>query len=463
MITENDPFSFRKGVFSEEGIMTREQTVKEIARKIAAQGGRAYYVGGFVRDRLLGIENKDIDIEVHSVDVQSLRKILSEAGEILEMGESFGIFSLKGFDIDIAMPRSEAVTGRGHRDFAISVDPFIGTKKAAERRDFTVNALMEDVLTGEIIDHFGGKNDLKNKILRHVNDSSFPEDPLRVLRLARFSARFDFSVAEETKELCRHIDLSSLSKERIEGEMKKALMKAEKPSVFFEVLREVNGLDYWFPEIKKLIGLPQNPVFHPEGDVWVHTMMVLDTGALYREKTSEPYYFMLSCLCHDLGKIISTEEIDGVIHSYEHEKRGISLIKDYLGRITNEKELISYVLNMTLLHMKPFVMTRAGSSVKSVNKLFDESIAPEDLIYLSSCDNFGRHDDIQKELLEKYEVYKEYMSRPFVQGKDLIEAGLVPNKSFSEILAYAHKLRLAGIKKESALKQTLSYARKFKK
>lgn len=440
-----------------------EKKVKEIARKAEENGGRAYYVGGFVRDRLLGLPTKDIDVEIHGIFPDKLREIVSSEDTVLEMGESFGIFSLKGTDIDIAMPRKETVTGKGHRDFYVSVDPFIGVEKAAARRDFTVNALMEDVLTGEIIDNFGGLSDLKNKVLRHVTDESFPEDPLRVLRLAQFSARFGFSVYEGTKELCKTIDLSSLSKERIEGEMKKALLKSESPSVFFEVLRDVRGLGFWFPELQKLINLPQNPAFHPEGDVWVHTMQVLDRAVSFRDRVSRPFSFMMSALCHDLGKIEATKEIDGVIHAYGHESLGMPVVKDFLNRITGDKSVINYVLNMSLYHMKPGGMARAGSSQKSFNKLFDDSICPFDLICLALSDEGERNEDIEKILLQKLEIFNETMSRPFVQGKDLIEAGLTPGKSFSEILDYAHKLRLAGVSKESALKQTLAFARKINK
>lgn len=431
--------------------------VNLIAEKVRLAGGRAYYVGGYVRDRLLGIENKDIDIEVHGLEVNVLRELLSSCGEILEMGESFGIFSLKGTDIDIAMPRSEKVTGRGHRDFDISVDGFIGTEKAARRRDFTVNAIMEDVLTGEIIDHFGGIEDLKNKVLRHVNDETFPEDPLRVLRLAQFAARFGFSVHDSTNELCRKIDLSALSKERVEGELKKALLKAEKPSVFFEVLREVGGLDCHFSQIKALSGVPQNPDFHPEGDVWVHTMEVLDSAVKYRDEVSAPFSFMMSSLVHDLGKAVTTEEINGKIHAYNHESAGLIIVKEFLSGITSEKDVISYALNMTLLHMKPFVMLRANSSMKAFNRLFDESVAPKDLIYLALSDNSRKCEGAKEALLQKLDTFNEVMSRPYVQGSDLIAAGLTPGKRFSEILAFAHKLRLAGIDKEDALKQTLSF------
>ncbi len=434
--------------------------VKDIAQKVQLLGGRAYYVGGYVRDRLLGIENKDIDIEVHGLDEEALRELLSSVGEILEMGRSFGIFSLKGTNIDIAMPRSERDTGRGHRDFSVCVDGFIGTKKAAERRDFTVNAIMEDVLTGEIIDHFGGREDLQRGILRHVNEKTFAEDPLRVLRLAQFAARFGFSVDESTKELCRKIDLSVLSKERVEGELKKALLKSESPSVFFRVLRDVNGLDFWFPEIAQLTGVEQNPVFHPEGDVWVHTMEVLDRAVKYRDKTASPFAFMLSALVHDVGKAVTTERINGVIHAYNHETAGLRLVKSLLSRITSEKDIIEYALNMTHLHMKPMVMVRAGSSLKAFNRLFDESRAPEELIYLSLCDSAQADSATPEILSEHLNKYYEIMSRPYVQGKDLINAGLTPDKSFSEYLSYAHKLRLAGIDKESALKQTLAFARR---
>ncbi len=435
--------------------------VKRIAERIKLHGGTAYYVGGYVRDRILGIENKDIDIEVHGVEVEALRELLSNFGEILEIGESFGIFTIKGTDIDIAVPRTERAVGRGHRDFIISADPFIGTKKAAQRRDFTVNALMENVLTGEIIDHFGGLTDLENKVLRHVNDNTFPEDPLRVLRLCQFAARFGFTPARETLALCRKIDLSALSAERVEGELKKALLKAEKPSVFFETLREAGGLDFRFPELKALIGVPQNPVYHPEGDVWTHTMQVLDRAAAYRERTSSPFAFMLTAIVHDMGKAVTTKEINGVYHAYNHEKEGLPIVKEFLSRITKEKDVISYAVNMTLLHMKPLVMLRADSKMKSFNKLFDGSVSPTDLIYFALSDSGEDEDSTGRQLFEKLDTFNEIMSRPFVQGRDLIKAGLKPGKSFSEILSLAHKLRLAGVSKEVALRQCIGVNSEF--
>ena len=171
---------------------------KKLAEEVKKHGGTAYYVGGYVRDHLLRLENKDIDIEIHGVDVSVLKEILDSLGERVSMGESFGIFALKGYGLDIALPRKEKAVGKGHRDFETFTDPMIGTLEAAKRRDFTVNALMMDVLTGEIVDHFGGREDLTHGILRHVSSETFPEDALRVLRGAQFAARFHCAVAPET-------------------------------------------------------------------------------------------------------------------------------------------------------------------------------------------------------------------------------------------------------------------------
>ena len=438
---------------------------REVARLVAERGGRTFYVGGFVRDALLHIDNKDVDIEVHGITPASLEEILDTLGERLTIGESFGVFGLKGYNLDIAMPRKEEVRGQGHRDFNIIVDPFIGTEGAALRRDFTFNALMQDVLTGQIVDHFGGAEDLADGILRHVSSTSFPEDPLRVLRAAQFASRFGFQVSEDTLILCRRMQLQHLPRERVEGELKKALLKADRPSIFFEVLRQMDQLDHWFPELKALIGTAQNPVYHAEGDVWVHTMMVLDEAAKLRHRADNPYWFMLAALSHDFGKAVCSKEQDGVIRSYQHEIEGLPLVEAFLRRITGETRLIQYVLNMVEYHMKPNTVAGACSAPKVTARLFDGSVDPEGLICLALADDRGRitqasDGDHESFLYERLELFRKQMAQPYVMGRDLIEAGLKPGTEFTEILAYAHKLRLAGVPKENALKQTLSYARK---
>ncbi len=437
---------------------------ENIAKAVREHGGVAYYVGGYIRDKLRGIENKDIDIEVHGIYPRQLEEILDDLGERVSVGESFGIYRLKGCDLDIAMPRKETNRGSGHKDFDVCVDPFIGVKKAASRRDFTVNAILEDILTGEIIDPFGGAGDIEKGIIRHVNDGTFAEDPLRVLRAAQFAARFGFTVAAETTELCKNADLSFLSKERVEGELKKALLKSGKPSVFFTVLREMHQLSVWFPELEQTIGVGQNPEYHAEGDVWTHTLMVVDVAAQYREQAKNPFGFMLAAVAHDFGKAVCTSTVNGGLHAYGHEIEGIPLVISFMKRLTAEKALIRYVVNLCEQHMMPNKLAADKSSVKSTNKMFDASLDPEALLNLALADGLGKissHEYISYDdfLAERLAVYKEYMSRPYVTGRDLIEAGIKPSKNFSEYLAFAHKLRLAGIPKEDALKQTLALAR----
>ena len=420
------------------------------------------------RDALLGRENKDVDIEVHGITPRALKDILDSLGHSITIGESFGIFNLNGYSLDIAMPRKEALRGSGHREFDDFVDPFIGTQAAARRRDFTCNALMQDVLTGEIVDHFGGQEDLKNGILRHVDDVTFAEDPLRVLRAAQFAARFGFRIAPQTIELCRRIDLARLPCERIEGEIKKALLKAERPSVFFEALRDMDALDEWFPELKALIGVLQNPVYHAEGDVWTHTMMVLDEAAMLRHRVEHPYWFMLSALTHDFGKAVCTEEKNGVLHAYQHEVLGVPIANKFLKRLTAESKLIRYVLNLTELHMKPNTMAKNHSKEKATTRMFDDAIDPEGLLCIALADDRGRitaeiGTDTEAFLIKRLALYRELMAKPYVMGRDLIEAGLSPDKHFSELLQFAHKLRLAGVDKENALKQTLGFARTLQK
>lgn len=440
----------------------------QIANKVSDAGGRSFYVGGYVRDKLLGIDNKDIDIEVHGVTPNQLEEILDSIGERISIGESFGIYNLKGYDIDIAMPRKEENRGTGHKDFDICVDPFAGTYNAALRRDFTINAMMEDVLTGEIVDHFGGKEDLKNGVIRHVNEKTFAEDQLRVLRGAQFAARFEFEIADETINICQQMSLGDLACERVMSELTKALLKADKPSIFFERLRQMNQLHEWFPEVEALIDTPQNIKFHQEGDVWTHTMMVMDAAAKNRDKVPDPLAFMLAALCHDMGKPVSTSvDEEGIVHSYLHEIKGLPIVKTFLNRLTSEVMLTKKVVNTVSLHMKPNVLANNKSAIKSTNKMYDQSLDPYSVIYLAKADYDGmiapiELPDFTPFLLERLDVYNEYMARPHVMGRDLIKAGLKPGNDFKELLAHAHKLRLAGVKKEAALKQVMALSQKQK-
>ncbi|MBO4364843.1 MAG: tRNA nucleotidyltransferase [Eggerthellaceae bacterium] len=440
-----------------------------IAREVADAGGRVYYVGGFVRDRLLGRENKDVDIEVHGVETEALEQILAQFGAVATYGASFGIYGIRGHGLDIAVPRREDATGKGgHRDFRVHTDPFLGTRKAAMRRDLTMNALYEDVLTGQVIDHFGGQEDMARGVIRHVNDASFTEDPLRVLRAAEFAARFGMHVDASTVELCSSMDLSKLPRERVLEEVKKALLKSPTPSVFFEELRTMNQLDHWFPELLALVDVPQNPKYHPEGDAWAHTMQVIDSAATLRSQAQHGFAFMLAALCHDLGKAVTTWERDGRIVSYGHERKGVPIAAAFLNRVVASPKVKAYVLNMVELHMSPNAFAGQGAKQKAYNKLFDASCCAGDLLLLAKADRMGRvPDDVYREteleLRARLQAYENVMARPHVQGSDLLEAGIEPGPLMGETLRYAHKLQLAGVQKEDALRQCLSFYRKVTK
>ena len=445
----------------------------KIAYEVFLLGGTAYYVGGCVRDSYMDMENKDIDIEIYGIDVNQLRCILDKFGERLEHGKSFGVFGIKGYDLDISLPRKERCTGTKHTDFDITVDPTMTTTEGAKRRDLTMNALMYDILNDKLVDPFNGKRDIELGIIRHVDAETFVEDPLRVLRVAQFAARFPFmTVAPETIELCSQIDISTLSKERIYTELEKALLKSEKPSIFFNTLRQMKQLSTWFPEVADMINVPQSFKYHKEGDVYTHTMLVLDALATsYRDTAENPMGLMLSGLFHDLGKIRATTNNDGDIHSYKHEMFGAEIAFNAIHRITEENNLINYVLNMVENHMKPHQLYNAKSRIKKTNKMFDESVSPFDLVSLAYCDTIsakkGNSEEIAHAcnerdfLCDRYHAYKECMSLPYVMGRDLVECGFTPGPYFSEVLAFAHKLRLAGVNKSSALAQAIHLAKKL--
>ena len=428
-----------------------------IAKKVHELGGKTYYVGGCVRDELLDIQNKDIDIEVYGIKPYELKNICSELGEVDEIGMSFGILKIHGYGIDISMPRKERKVGLKHTDFEVNVDPFMNEKEAAKRRDFTINSIMKNIMERKLIDPYNGIYDLRNKIIKHIDDITFVEDPLRVFRAAQFSARFDFTIDQDTFHLCKTIDVSNISRERIFEETNKALLKSNTPSIYFNQLRKMNHLKEFFPELEKLVGVKQNPKYHPEGDVWNHTMMVLDKAAKVKSKSSNPLYFMYAALFHDIGKQVSTTEKDGIIKSIGHEKDGIPLAKNGLNHITNESNLIKYVLNMIENHMTPHLITEK-SSFKTTNRFFDKCINPYDQLLLSFCDTPNeRETEIKmyqsgwwKGRLNKYE---EIMMEPEVTGNDLINLGYTPSPMFSLILKKCHLIHLAGIKKEDIIKQ----------
>ena len=229
--------------------MTKLET---LLKELSIKGAKTYYVGGCVRDELLGKENKDIDIEIHHITEDEFVSVAQELGIKIDfVGKSFGVYKafMDGTDFDFSFPRTEKQIGGKHTDFEIVVDPFIGETKAAERRDFTINALMKDTQTGKILDFFGGMKDLESGIIRHCTEK-FAEDSLRVFRAAQFASRFVFEIAPETIEIAKTLDCTTLPMERILEETKKAITKSETPSVFFKELEKMGVLDLFFPPLE---------------------------------------------------------------------------------------------------------------------------------------------------------------------------------------------------------------------
>ena len=446
--------------------MNNEELIVRIAGCIKELGGRALLVGGCVRDRLLGVPCYDVDCEVHGIEKEALRALLAQFGGIDESGENYGVFTLREKGLDFALPRRERRTGPGHKDFIIEADPFLSEEAAAARRDFTVNAIMCDALTGEYVDPYGGMEDLKNGVLRAVPGGQFEEDPLRVLRGAQFAARFHLTPDEDTILAMRRMPLGHLSGARVFAEMKKALELSDEPDVFFRVLERADALSIWFPELAALRKAPQNPAYHPEGDAFEHTMLTLRAAAEIRKEMRDPLAFMLAVLTHDLGKAVSTKKNDkGAWQAIGHEHTGIPLCEDMLKRLGVSKAVIAYAKDMCRLHMRLHVCYYNTARVSRTNLLFDESVCPQELAWLVVCDSRGTGkpreaaDAEQAFIFDRLEAYCEAAQRPMPDAKLLMELGLEPGPKMKEALAFARERVLCGESMEQAARRAVGQFR----
>ena len=442
--------------------------LKAIAREIADCGGRALLVGGCVRDGLLGIPCQDIDCEVHGVAPEALRALLARHGEIDASGEAFGIFTLKEAGLDFALPRLEKRTGSAHTDFTVTPMPDLSPEKAAARRDFTVNAIMQDALTGEIIDPYGGAEDLRNSVLRAVPGGQFGEDPLRVLRGAQFAARFHLQPDEGTLSLMRSMPLDHLSAPRVFAEMKKALLSSDEPDVFFRVLRDAGALKPWFCELHALLDVPQNPVYHPEGDAFEHTMLVVREAAALREKASDPLAFMLAALTHDLGKAVTTKKNEkGAWASIGHEHAGVPLLGDLLTRLGAQKTA-PYCASLCQLHMRLHACCYQNARISRTHLLFDACVKPRDLALLCIADARGtgkpraRADEEEALIMQRLALYEEAASKPMPTGAMLLAAGAKPGPGMRGLLDEAKKRALLGMSAEQAVASMTKSSDKIK-
>lgn len=448
---------------------------QEVVSAIGERIPKVYFVGGCVRDQLLGIVSNDIDLEVYGVSAENLEILLNDLfpGQVHVVGKTFGVFRIPSSDgyVDVALPRRESKTGKGHSDFAVQGDPTMSIEDALRRRDFTINAMMQDVHGGAIIDPYGGAKDLAEKRLRVVDPKTFGDDPLRVYRAIQFAARFDLEIESQSFQLMQEMvasgDLEALSKERVTDELRKLFLNAERPSKGFELLNTLGIIDRDYPELAALRGTEQEQEWHPEGDVWIHTLMCLDEAAriIRTSNTSQEdaIAIMLGTLCHDLGKPSTTRVIDGRIRSRGHEEAGVHPATTLLARWSFSNEACEAAYVAAAEHLKPAMLykdrekgTLSQSQYENAVRRLIRRIAPVDwrvLLAVAEADWAGRGDASRADGPYLYGAAFEDAVRalearsdldPILYGRDLLVLGIQSGPRVGEMLRMIEEARDKG-------------------
>lgn len=415
--------------------------MQRIAKRIAAAGGQAFLVGGAVRDSFFGKKSKDLDIEVFGLDAETLTGILQEFGRVSQVGTSFGVIKLttKTDDFDFSLPRRESKAGKGHKGFVVEFDPSITPREAARRRDFTFNAMSQDILTGKVIDFFGGQQDIENRIAR-ATSRFFGDDPLRVLRGMQFSGRFGLKVEQETAKMCRSLksEFHTLPVERIWIEWQKWAAKSVKPSMGLRFLVDTGWIEF-FPEIARLQGVEQDKVWHPEGDVFEHTCMVVDSLA------GQGAVLVFAGLCHDMGKVETTEHKAGRIISHGHAAAGAEIARTFMARIGAPKDITEKVVALVKEHMVREVTKR--SVLRLAHRLAPATI--EMLAKVMQADSVAKSvgQSVHSEMLAmaRAQQVQESAPKPIIMGRHLIDMGMTPGREFGKILSRAFQAQIDGV------------------
>jgi tRNA nucleotidyltransferase (CCA-adding enzyme) len=446
------------------------ETARAIARAVAESGGRALVVGGWVRDRLMGRESKDIDIEVYHLEIPRLRQLLEQFGRVESVGESFQVFKLG--DVDVAVPRRESKSGRGHRGFEVTGDPSMPVEEAARRRDFRINAIAWDPLTGAYLDPYDGRADIERRLLRVVDPERFGDDSLRVLRAVQFAARLNFSLDDETRRLCQSIPLDDLPPERVWGEFEKLLF-APRPSIGFALALELGVVERLFPELHALVGCPQEPEWHPEGDVWVHTLQVVDQARDRLADLTRPKQIavLLGAVCHDFGKPATTAMLNGRIRSMDHEEQGVAPAEAFLTRL-NIFSLDGYdvrrqVLGLVAQHLKPGSWHKVRDEVgDGAFRRLAQKVDLELLARVAKSDCQGRSPGqfdctAMDWFLERAHALgvEHRPPAPILLGRHLLELGATPGPRVGEVLKAVYEQQLDG--QVTTIDQAIEAARRI--
>ena len=431
------------------------ELVGPIAEAVRRQGGRALLVGGCVRDELLGRDPKDLDLEVFGIDAPALRTLLESLGRVDAVGQSFAVYKIGG--LDVALPRRESKAGRGHRGFIVDGDPHLSVTEAARRRDFTINAISRDPLTNEIVDPFDGQADLRSRRLRVVDPRTFGDDSLRVLRALQFVARFNLSVDDETRALLRSIPLDDLPAERVWGEVEKLLLAAERPSIGFTLARDLNIVSRYWPELHALIDCPQEPEWHPEGDVWIHTLMVIDEAHRRLDGLGRgpALAMMLGAVCHDVGKPAVTAFSDGRIRSIGHEEGGVAPATAFLDRL-NVFSIDGYdvrraVLGLVAHHLKPGMFHKSPTPVSDgAFRRLAQKVDLELLARFAQADCTGRTGTFDCSAMDWFLDRARALGvehqppPPILLGRHLLELGMKPGPEMGVVLKAVYERQLDG-------------------
>lgn len=465
------------------------ETVCLICEAVKRAGGKALLVGGAVRDEVLGVATKDFDVEVYGLEPDIVEQIVGRFGEIKDVGKAFGILKLRregGVEIDVSLPRTDSKIGEGHRGFEVKVDPKMSVADAAKRRDFTFNGLSKDPLTGEIFDPWGGVDDLRHRRLRVTDPERFRDDPLRLLRGAQFVARFGLSVEPDTMKLMREMvpELKEISVDRIRDEWEKLLMRAMRPSMGLEVLNNAGIIDAYYPELAALRGSQQEFEWHPEGDVWIHTLAVVDAAKDIVERNQlDPCaarVVVLAALCHDLGKPPLAQVVEGRVRSPGHDTGGVEPTVAFLTRIGARKKDVEMVSNLVREHIWPTSIylnqrglqsrknrVTAGAFRRLAKRLHPATM--EMLIHVVEADGLGtgpfldpnNPDQLMLRIVDAYGleagrwmrataeemgIFKE-KPKPIISGRELIALGFKPTvktgQQFGVIMALVEELYAA--------------------
>lgn len=449
--------------------------MKNILDAIVAAGGTPLFVGGCVRDEILRLPCKDIDVEVYNLETSDLIAVLSQFGRVDQVGVSFGVIKLTtdNDDFDFTLPRRDNKTGTGHTGFEVVVDHTLSPKEAALRRDFTINSIARD-MNGNLIDPYGGESDLMYGILRATSEH-FAEDPLRVLRGFQFAGRFNMKVDDRTADLCYSLlpEAKTLASERIFGEWEKWALKSVKPSAGLQFLVDTGWIKL-YPELEAIYELDQDPEWHPEGCVLTHTGFVCDAAAAIADRDQlddeERLVLMFAALCHDLGKATTTSVNDqGRIIAKGHAEAGADPTRSLLERIgfvgdAKLRRIVDQIVPLVVEHMahvniepndrivKRLAVRTSPSSLKQLVRLMEadhsgrpplpKHCPPAALQILEIADRLAIQDDKPEQILK---------------GRHLIPLGLIPGPIFTTIIDEAYQLQLDG--EINTLEEAIQFAK----